>query len=110
MSASRFITTTPTTISMPMASITGKSRASIAATNSRPVPGIEKIVSVTTAPPVSWPIDMPTKVITGRMAFGAAWRNATRHSPSPLACATRMNGRCTTLAYSARYTIEKAPK
>ena len=72
MSASRFISTTPTTISMPIASITGKSRASIEATNSRPVPGMEKMVSVTTAPPVSWPIEMPTKVITGRIAFGTA--------------------------------------
>ena len=57
---------------MPTASITGKSCASIAPTNSRPVPGIEKIVSVTTAPPVSWPTEIPMKVITGRTAFGIA--------------------------------------
>ena len=80
-----------TIIIIPIANITGKSCDEIDWTKRRPIPGTEKTVSVTTAPPVSWPRDNPIYVTTGRIELGRTWRNDIRPSESPLARATLMN-------------------
>ena len=67
----------------------GKSLETIAPTASRPTPGHENIVSVTTAPPSRNAAWRPISVTTGIIALRSAWCTITTVSRSPLARAVR---------------------
>ncbi len=54
------------------------------------MPGQEKMVSVSTAPPSSAPICRPTTVSTGISALRSPWTTTTRSGDSPRARAVRM--------------------
>ena len=67
----------------------GMSTRWIACQASWPTPGQPKTLSTTTIPLMKSPMSMPIMAMIGRMAFGSAWRNSTRHRVSPLARAVR---------------------
>ena len=69
---------------------TGKSWLRMASIVSEATPGQAKTVSVTTAPPRSWPNWRPRMVITGMQAFRKACLTTTSHSRTPFARAVRM--------------------
>jgi hypothetical protein len=81
---------TPSAINRQTACITGKSRCVIESTAQRPMPGIEKMLSVSTAPPNKRPICKPITVITGIRAFRSACRRTTARPANPLARAQTM--------------------
>jgi hypothetical protein len=53
------------------------------------MPGQEKMVSVSTAPPSSVPVSRPITVMTGTRALRSACTNTTRAGDRPLARAVR---------------------
>jgi hypothetical protein len=57
---------------------------------SRPTPGQENTVSVTTTPPSRKPVCSPTTVTTGSSALRSACSHTTVRSGRPLARAVRM--------------------
>ena len=69
---------------------TGKSWLRIASTVSDATPGHAKTVSVTTAPPRSWPNWRPRMVMTGMQALRKACLATTTPSRTPLARAVLM--------------------
>ena len=76
-------------ITITPACTTGKSFASIACTISRPTPGQENTVSVTTDPPSNSPARMPVIVTTGISELRATCHRNTVPGISPLARAVR---------------------
>ena len=69
---------------------TGKSWLRMESTVSVATPGQAKTVSVTTAPPRSWPNCSPSTVMTGMQALRKACLTTTIHSATPLARAVLM--------------------
>ena len=69
---------------------TGKSWLRIESTVRVATPGHANTVSVTMAPPRSWPNCSPSTVITGMHALRKACLTTTRHSAMPLARAVLM--------------------
>ena len=76
------------TITMPMS--TGYSFMVKESTNSLPIPGQPKMVSVISAPEKSHGSWIPANAIKGATALGNAWRNRMRPPVSPFDLAVRM--------------------
>lgn len=69
--------------------ITGKSLLPTASIANLPIPGQEKIVSITKDPHTSPAILIPASVMIGRRQFFSTCRNNTLRFPVPLAIAVR---------------------
>ena len=63
----------------------GRSRPEMAAIKALPMPGQEKIVSITKEPPISPGSARPAMVTSGRSALRKTWPQRTARSVSPLA-------------------------
>ncbi len=71
------ISTKATAITITAPSTTGKSSRITAVTSSRPTPGIVKMFSTTSDPPISAPVCTPNTVITENSEGRRAWRSIT---------------------------------
>ena len=67
----------------------GMSTRWIACQVSWPTPGQPNTLSTTTIPLMKRPMSIPTMAMIGRIAFGSACRNSTRHRARPFARAVR---------------------
>jgi len=68
------ITTKPVAITTTEPSTTGKSSRTTAVTISEPMPGIEKMPSITSEPPISAPVLTPNTVMSENSEGRSAWR------------------------------------
>ena len=87
---------------MTMASTTGKSSRTTAVTISRPMPGMPKICSTTSDPPISAPVLTPNTVTTENSDGRRACRNMIRSGGRPLARAMWTKSSCSVVIRSVR--------
>ena len=87
----------------------GKSLDTMAPTASRPTPGQENIVSVTTAPPSRNAACRPISVTTGISALRSAWWTITTVSRRPLARAVRTKSAPSTSSTAVRVSRAIGP-